>query len=117
MSYHSCYVKLIPEQGLFLGRWALQGNTVSIVDLTDSMGSTTRYTFQMSLNLRSRPLGRCVADFDHWINVLLTKKSYDRWNKLDFIGYDSVHCDTGEATALALKNERSFWFSKVRSYT
>ena len=30
--------------------------------------------------------------------------------------YDSVRLGSGEATPLALKNERPFWFSKVRSY-
>ena len=55
-----------------------------------------RYSFQMVLDLRSRPLGR--------------------WNRLDLRTYDSVRLGSGEATPLALKNERPFWFSKVRSY-
>ena len=56
-----------------------------------------RYTFQMTLELRSRPLGR--------------------WNRLDFQEYESVAVSTGEAVALPLKKERPFWFSKVRSYS
>jgi len=59
--------------------------------------SSTRYVFQMTLSLRSRPLGR--------------------WNKLDFERYDSVDLESGETTPLSLKHERAFWFSKVRSYT
>jgi len=59
--------------------------------------SSTRYVFQMTLTLRSRPLGR--------------------WNKLDFKGYESVDLESGETTPLSLKHERAFWFSKVRSYT
>jgi F-box protein 9 len=62
----------------------------------DPSGATMRYTFQMILELRSRPLGR--------------------WNRLDFVTYDSVSMESGEATPLALKNDRPFWFSKVRSY-
>lgn len=62
----------------------------------DPSGATPRYTFQMILELKSRPLGR--------------------WNRLDFVTYDSVSISTGEATPLALKNDRPFWFSKVRSY-
>ena len=58
---------------------------------------STRYVFQMTLSLRSRPLGR--------------------WNKLEFEGYDSVDLESGETTPLSLKHERAFWFSKVRSYT
>lgn len=51
----------------------------------------------MTLTLRSRPLGR--------------------WNKLEFDKYESINLEDGEATALGLKNERPFWFSKVRSYS
>lgn len=67
-----------------------------IEDLLEPASTDTRYSFQMILDLRSRPLGR--------------------WNRLDFREYDSVYIESGEATALALKNERPFWFSKVRSY-
>ncbi|PSR82619.1 hypothetical protein PHLCEN_2v6052 [Hermanssonia centrifuga] len=62
----------------------------------DASGIPSRYTFQMILELRSRPLGR--------------------WNRLDFRTYDTVAIESGEATPLALKNDRPFWFSKVRSY-
>lgn len=57
---------------------------------------SSRYVFQMTLTLRSRPLGR--------------------WNKLDFKGYDSVDLQNGDIIPLSLKHERAFWFSKVRSY-
>ena len=67
-----------------------------IDDLLDPGTHNTRYSFQMVLDLRSRPLGR--------------------WNRLDFREYSSVHLGSGEATPLALKNDRPFWFSKVRSY-
>ncbi len=40
-----------------------------------------------------------------------------RWNKLDFMSFDSVNLETGETEPLPLKNERAFWFSKVRSYS
>ena len=62
----------------------------------DPYVKNTHYTFQMTLELRSRPLGR--------------------WNRLDFQEYESVAVTTGEAVALPLKKERAFWFSKVRSY-
>ena len=74
----------------------LDGTTVHITDLLDPAGGAMRYTFQMILDLRSRPLGR--------------------WNRLDFREYDSVEIASGEATPLALKHERPFWFSRVRSY-
>jgi|SRR6267154_757361 len=92
-------------QGFYVGRWTLSGSTIYITNLTEKhpapAHATTepqpsRYVFQMSLALRSRPLGR--------------------WNKLDFIGYDSVNVEDGEAVPLPLKHERSFWFSKVRSW-
>ncbi|KAJ3844417.1 hypothetical protein F5878DRAFT_601911 [Lentinula raphanica] len=63
---------------------------------TDSSGPTIRYIFTMNLTLLSRPLGR--------------------WNKMDIASYDSVNLETGEASPVALKHERPFWFSKVRSY-
>ncbi|KAI0040964.1 hypothetical protein FA95DRAFT_789684 [Auriscalpium vulgare] len=84
-------------KGFFIGSWRLEGTTIYITDLVDPSNSFARYAFQMTLQLRSRPLGR--------------------WNRLDFEGYDSVNIGTGEATPLALKNERPFWFSKVKSYS
>ncbi|PFH51804.1 hypothetical protein AMATHDRAFT_141654 [Amanita thiersii Skay4041] len=57
----------------------------------------TRYTFVMTLALRSRPVGR--------------------WNRLDIETYDSISLATGGVTPVALKHERPFWFSKVRSYS
>ena len=58
---------------------------------------TLRYSFDMELRLRSRPAGR--------------------WNKLDFVRYESVDLSqAGERCDVPLKNERPFWFSKVRSY-
>lgn len=55
-----------------------------------------RYVFMMDLQLRSRPLGR--------------------WNKLDWASYNVVNLATGDISPVALKNERPFWFSKVKSY-
>ncbi|EJF64105.1 hypothetical protein DICSQDRAFT_178617 [Dichomitus squalens LYAD-421 SS1] len=86
------------KKGFFIGTWYLDGTELHIDDLLpkEPTAAETRYSFQMVLDLRSRPVGR--------------------WNRLDFRSYDSVHIASGEATPLALKNERSFWFSKVRSY-
>jgi len=56
-----------------------------------------RYLFDMSLNLRSKPLGR--------------------WNRLDMVTYDSVNLETGDVYPVPLKHDRPFWFSKVRSYS
>lgn len=58
---------------------------------------TARYVFDMTLNLRSKPLGR--------------------WNRMDIQSYDSVDLENGDVNPVALKHERPFWFSKVRSYT
>jgi hypothetical protein len=58
---------------------------------------TLRYSFDMELKLRSRPVGR--------------------WNRLDFVRYESVDLfHAGERCDMPLRNERPFWFSKVRSY-
>ncbi|KAI0061013.1 hypothetical protein BV25DRAFT_1917281 [Artomyces pyxidatus] len=84
-------------KGFFIGTWRLVGTTVFITNLLDPANPSARYSFQMTLTLRSRPVGR--------------------WNRLDFDGYDSVNIESGEAMPLALKNERPFWFSKVRSYS
>ncbi|KAL0065803.1 hypothetical protein AAF712_007106 [Marasmius tenuissimus] len=133
-----------PRSGLFIGTWHLSGTTIVLSNLIDSASlsdptlapvdlsspssvlaainhahlRTTqhqtnnaisgpshnrsvpehplRYVFTMTLSLRSRPLGR--------------------WNKLDISSYDSVNLETGDAYPVALKHERPFWFSKVRSY-
>ncbi|KAI0075306.1 hypothetical protein K474DRAFT_1709112 [Panus rudis PR-1116 ss-1] len=87
-------------KGFFIGQWRLTGTTIHITSLTDPTGLTSssrRYTFQMTLELRSKPV-------------------LGKWNRLDMKAYDSVNVDTGEATPVALKNDRPFWFSKVRSY-
>ncbi|KAI9458100.1 hypothetical protein F5148DRAFT_1321490 [Russula earlei] len=84
-------------KGFYIGTWKLSGLTVRVSDLVDPSNPTGRYSFQMTLTLRSRPLGR--------------------WNKLEFHEYESINLEDGEATALGLKNERPFWFSKVRSYS
>ncbi|PPQ67877.1 hypothetical protein CVT25_010316 [Psilocybe cyanescens] len=55
-----------------------------------------RYAFLMTLNLRSRPLGR--------------------WNRMDIECYESINIETGDVNPIVLKHERPFWFSKVRSY-
>ncbi|KAF8159469.1 hypothetical protein B0H34DRAFT_703607 [Crassisporium funariophilum] len=124
-------------KGLFFGHWKLVGTTVHLYDLFDasgrfvlpnfdthsqfpslshptggdgvgptsthsgsgsssSSGDQARYAFAMNLNLRSRPLGR--------------------WNKMDIESYDSVNIESGDVYPVALKHERPFWFSKVRSY-
>ncbi|KAI0766711.1 hypothetical protein BD413DRAFT_672876 [Trametes elegans] len=83
-------------KGFFIGTWYLDGTDVHIEELLDPAATEIRFSFQMILHLRSRPLGR--------------------WNRLDFREYDSVRITNGEATPLTLKNERPFWFSKVRSY-
>ncbi|KAI5120371.1 hypothetical protein M0805_006893 [Coniferiporia weirii] len=83
-------------KGLFIGTWTLVETTILIQGLTDPSGDNLRYTFRMTLTLRSRPLGR--------------------WNKLDFARYDSIDSKSGEATPVALRHERPFWFSKVQSY-
>lgn len=109
-------------QGLFVGQWRLVGTTVHISNLLDASSRSatlddkgvppellappvssnnvsserTRYVFAMALNLRSRPLGR--------------------WNRMDIDSYDSVNLETGDVHPVALKHERPFWFSKVRSF-
>jgi len=117
-------VYLVP-QGLFLGHWKLIETTVHLSNLVDASGrfalplpgetnippppthptssstsasgsARARYAFAMTLTLRSRPLGR--------------------WNKMDIETYDSVNIETGDVNPVALKHERPFWFSKVRSY-
>jgi len=94
-------------KGLLTGAWRLTGTTVEIFNLIDASVKSTlpvvdadtassRYTFQMTLTLRSRPLGR--------------------WNRLDLVAYESVEIASGEAVPVALKHKRPFWFSRVRSY-
>jgi len=84
-------------KGLSIGNWELTGNTVLVTSLLDpSAGSRMKFAFQMTLELRSRPLGR--------------------WNRLEFRAYDTVDIESGEATPLPLGHERPFWFSKVKSY-
>ncbi len=64
--------------------------------VSDPQQQSSRYAFAMSLNLRSKPLGR--------------------WNRLDIQSYDTLNLETGDVTPVVLKHERPFWFSKVKSY-
>ncbi|KAL4259081.1 F-box only protein FBXO9/FBXO48 [Pleurotus pulmonarius] len=128
-------------KGLLVGEWALEGTTIQLSNLIDSQSipsnfippdgeipaallddhitssSTTksskrhahevssasvareapRYVFTMTLSLRSRPVT-------------------GKWNKLDILDYSTVNVETGDVQPVALKQERPFWFSKVRSY-
>ncbi|KAJ7916231.1 hypothetical protein B0H13DRAFT_2323506 [Mycena leptocephala] len=98
------------KKGLFIGTWKLSESVVSISNLVDASGRypippiTTpgneepfaRYSFNMVLSLRSRPLGR--------------------WNKLELTSYDSVNLENGTTSPLGLRNERGFWFSRVKSF-
>lgn len=98
------------KKGLLIGTWKLSGTVVTISNLIDASGRfpippiTTsgshepfaRYTFSMSLSLRSRPMGR--------------------WNKLELTAYNSVDLENGNSTPLGLRHERPFWFSKVKSF-
>lgn len=95
--FHDVFFLIKSLQGFYIGTWKLSGLTVLVSNLVDPSNPMSRYSFQMTLTLRSRPLGR--------------------WNKLEFIEYESINLADGEATALGLKNERPFWFSKVRSYS
>ncbi|KAL1666433.1 hypothetical protein GGF50DRAFT_50651 [Schizophyllum commune] len=131
--------QLKPElrmQGLLRGHWRIVRDTVELTNLMDASGryeprrprrgshaqhnvaqytyaphaahSThhnnhntpdpprPRYAFTMDLHLRSRPLGR--------------------WNKLEMASYNVMNLETGDISPVALKNERPFWFSKVKSY-
>jgi F-box protein 9 len=102
-------------QGLFVGTWRLTDQTVYLENLVEASGKyqitpqdkysteTTltidpacRYVFAMSLSLRSRPLGR--------------------WNQMKILSYESVNLETQDAAPVALKHERPYWFSKVRSF-
>ncbi|KAL4250876.1 F-box only protein FBXO9/FBXO48 [Abortiporus biennis] len=85
-------------KGFLIGNWQLLGTTIQITDLQDPNGKHSRYTFQMTLDLRSRPM-------------------LGRWNRLDFKAYESVQVESGEMTPVALKHDRPFWFSKVKSYS
>jgi len=76
--------------------FSLHGHNHGYGHSSTSAPDRARYVFDMTLNLRSRPLGR--------------------WNKMDIQSYDSVNLETGDIHPVALKHERPFWFSKVRSY-
>lgn len=100
--------------GFYIGTWSLVGTTIELSNLLDASGRfqlspdhhhthgpasenrRNRYAFSMTLSLVSRPLGR--------------------WNKMHIEAYNSVHLETGDVNPVALKQERPFWFSKVRSY-
>ncbi|KAI5999310.1 hypothetical protein F5J12DRAFT_847495 [Pisolithus orientalis] len=84
-------------KGFTVGNWQLDGSIVRISNLhSPHYYPSSRYNFQMSLALQSKPLGR--------------------WNRLEVLSYESVNVETGEVAPFVLKHERPFWFSRVKSY-
>lgn len=84
-------------KGFTVGNWQLDGSIVRISDLhSPHHYPSSRYNFQMSLALQSKPLGR--------------------WNRLEILSYESVNVEKGEVVPFVLKHERPFWFSRVKSY-
>lgn len=57
----------------------------------------------------------CYAQYPH--PVTNANDVGHRWNRLTMLQYSSIKLDSEECEALPLKNERPFWFSKVRSYS
>lgn len=51
-------LSIASSQGLLIGTWSLHGTTVFITELSDPSDVNSKYTFQMTLTLRSRPVGR-----------------------------------------------------------
>ncbi|WRT66627.1 uncharacterized protein IL334_003586 [Kwoniella shivajii] len=104
----------IRGKGLHFGRWKLirsdsiptspndissRGKRIArilVTDLTEPGIENPKYEFEMELALKSTGRGR--------------------WNKLEIIEYRSINLLTGEVLALALKHQKPFYFSKVRSY-
>ncbi|KAG8702649.1 hypothetical protein FRC09_004624 [Ceratobasidium sp. 395] len=89
-------------QGFFIGTWTLDTESgsqdsaprVTLNNLTDPTG-VFAHSFKMELSLASRPLGR--------------------WNRLTLDSYTSLDSE-GTPSELPIRNERPFWFSKVRSW-
>lgn len=101
-------------QGVSLGKWTVNGAVVQVQDLTPVTGKQLRYSFAMTLVMKSKPIGRCADTYD--IPSLAHTPAARRWNKLDFVEYSSVHLETGDIEPLPMRNERPFHFSKVRKY-
>lgn len=83
-------------QGLSIGTWTLTGTTILLSNLREASDAAGRYIFRMTLSLGARPAGR--------------------WNKLEMKAYDSIQLRSGDVVPVVTKNERPFWFSKVKSY-
>ena len=47
-------------KGFHIGTWSLSDTTVIVRDLLEPNGGAARYAFEMLLDLKSKPLGRCV---------------------------------------------------------
>lgn len=48
------------SQGLRMGTWLLDGTTVILQSMVDPSEENPKYAFELTLDLRSRPLGRSV---------------------------------------------------------
>jgi len=97
-------------KGFFIGTWSLSTSNdnytsksesgldstphITLNNLTDPTG-VFGHSFKMELTLSSRPLGR--------------------WNRLTLDSYTSLDSE-GTPSELPIRNERPFWFSKVRSW-
>ncbi|KAJ6569026.1 hypothetical protein B0H19DRAFT_1209310 [Mycena capillaripes] len=83
---------------LFVGTWKLSCSMITISNLIDAGG---RYPIP--------PVANPGA------NEQFPRYSFSK-NKLDLTAYHSVDLENGNTTPLGLRNERGFWFSRVKSF-
>lgn len=110
------------SQGLFIGKWSMQGSNVHITSLVDA--STKAILPTVDMDVLSRPPSDSGRPYTFIMDLALKSTPVGKWNKLSLQSYSSVDTRNGEIVPLSLTKEAEtakssaagFWFSRVLSW-
>ncbi|TYJ54452.1 hypothetical protein B9479_004868 [Cryptococcus floricola] len=106
-------------KGLHFGRWRLLRSDASLDPENDPIWVPSEPHERKPARILVSGLlepGIKEAKYEFEMELALRETSRGRWNKLDLLEYRSVNLGTDETLGLGLRNQKPFYFSKVRSY-
>ncbi|OCF60933.1 hypothetical protein L486_00577 [Kwoniella mangroviensis CBS 10435] len=108
----------IRGKGLHFGRWRLNRSDSDNNSITNVNSQTTKDSKRFARVIITDLLepGNESPKYEFEMELILKSTGRGRWNKLEILEYRSINLMTGEVLALALKHQKPFYFSKVRSY-
>ncbi|WVQ77810.1 hypothetical protein IAR50_007500 [Cryptococcus sp. DSM 104548] len=107
------------RKGLHFGRWRLLRSDAPLDPESDPIWVPSKPNEKKPARIIVSGLlepGVKEAKYEFEMELALRETTRGRWNKLDLLEYRSVNLGTDEALRLGLRNQKPFYFSKVRSY-